>query len=93
MIPAVHIPNPRHLEWRLLGLFGVVPIADVNYYLRCLVTLAGRERVDIDHIAYIYDKIQSYYRGNEPIFQYVSICADCIEDAKLMLVPFSLRET
>jgi hypothetical protein len=70
-IPAVKIEDPQDANWMFLGSFDVILIADVHYYLRCLLAISVQDREDIDSIAYIYDKIQSFYRGNEPIIQYV----------------------
>ncbi|KAF2823081.1 hypothetical protein CC86DRAFT_409849 [Ophiobolus disseminans] len=64
-IPAVEVVNPQHTDWKLLGFFGVILIADVNYYLRCLVSISAQGHADIDHITYIYERIQSFYRENE----------------------------
>ncbi|KAF1839660.1 hypothetical protein BDW02DRAFT_486530, partial [Decorospora gaudefroyi] len=69
IIPALDIMTPQHADWRLLGSVGVVLTADVHYYLRCLISISEHDHADIDHVAYIYDKIQSFYRVHEPIIR------------------------
>ncbi|KAK3364544.1 hypothetical protein B0T25DRAFT_576782 [Lasiosphaeria hispida] len=71
LIPAVQIEDALHPDWRLLGDLGVIIAADVHYYLRCLGALAGDAAPDISKVAYIYEKIQSHYRGNEKVIRYV----------------------
>ena len=70
-IPAVDVKDPRHTDWKLLDYFDVVLVANVQYYLRCLIATAEYGHTDIDHVAYMYEKIQSFYRGNEHVVQYV----------------------
>ncbi|KAI3318140.1 hypothetical protein HD806DRAFT_549483 [Xylariaceae sp. AK1471] len=65
LIPAVNIQDPRHPDWRLLNIFDVIISADIHYYLRCLFAIAEEACRDIDKVAYIYEKIQARYKGNE----------------------------
>jgi len=74
-IPAVEIRDPQHTNWKPLGFFGVILVADIHYYVRCLIAIAERAHADIDHVAYIYEKIQSFYSGNEQVIQCVGISA------------------
>jgi hypothetical protein len=70
-IPAVPIEDASHPDWRLLSHFGVTVSPDAEYYLRCLTAIAGNAAPDVDKVAYIYEKIQSRYRGNEQSIKYV----------------------
>jgi hypothetical protein len=72
LIPAVDIQNPLHPDWRLLSIFDVITIANIHYYLRCLMAISEEACPDIDKVAYIYEKIQSRYKGNESLIRYVS---------------------
>jgi hypothetical protein len=71
-MPAVNIQDPQHPEWTLLSYFGVIIKADVQYYLRCLISISEEHRPDVDSIAYIYEQIQARYRENEELIRYVS---------------------
>jgi hypothetical protein len=71
-IPAVEISDPQHPEWTLLSYFGVIMKGDVQYYLRCLISISEEHRPDIDSVAYIYEQIQARYRGNEELIRYFS---------------------
>jgi hypothetical protein len=71
LIPAVDIKDPQHPEWSLLSYFGVIMKGDVHYYLRCLITISEENCPDVDSVAYIYEKIQSRYKGNEELIWYV----------------------
>jgi hypothetical protein len=92
LIPAVEIIDPQDANWRFLGSFGVVLIADVHYYLRCLIAISEQDRADIDQVAYIYDKIQSFYRGSEPMIQYVYFPVQGFGGAKQISVRHFLGE-
>ena len=72
LMPAVNIQDPQHPEWTLLSYFGVIIKADVQYYLRCLISISEEHRPDVDSIAYIYEQIQARYRENEELIRYVS---------------------
>jgi hypothetical protein len=71
-IPAVDIRDPQHPEWTLLSYFGVIMKGDVQYYLRCLISISEEHRPDVDSVAYIYEQIQARYRGNEELIRYFS---------------------
>jgi len=71
-IPAVGISDPQHPEWSLLSYFGVIMKGDVQYYLRCLMSISEEHRPDVDSVAYIYEQIQARYRENEELIRYVS---------------------
>jgi hypothetical protein len=92
LIPAVEIIDPQDADWRFLGSFGVVTIADVYYYLRCLTVISEQDRADIDQVAYIYHKIQSFYKGSEPAIQYVYCPVQGFEGAKQRSARHFLRE-
>ncbi|KAF2129618.1 hypothetical protein P153DRAFT_431538 [Dothidotthia symphoricarpi CBS 119687] len=66
-IPTVSITDPKHTDWRLLALFGVVIEADIHYYLRCLIAISDEHHPDVDSVTYIYEKIQTLYKGNEEL--------------------------
>jgi len=69
-IPAVCVEDPSHSDWRFLSHLGVVTSPDIHYYLRCLAEVARSTGADIDKVAYIYEKIQSWYQGNEELIRY-----------------------
>jgi hypothetical protein len=71
-IPAVDISDPQHPEWSLLNYFGVIMKGDIQYYLRCLISISEEHRPDVDSVAYIYEQIQARYRENEELIRYVS---------------------
>jgi len=71
-IPAVDISDPQHPVWTLLSYFGVIMKGNVQYYLRCLVSISEEHRPDVDSVAYIYEQIQARYRENEGLIRYVS---------------------
>jgi hypothetical protein len=71
LIPAVNIKDPQSPEWTLLNYFGVFVKGDIHYYLRCLISISGEQRPDIDTVAYIYEQIQSRYSGNEELVRQV----------------------
>ena len=73
LIPAVNIKDPQHSDWSLLSHFGVVMKQDVHYYLRCLIAISEENRPDVDNLAYIYERIQARYKGNEDLIRYVSL--------------------
>lgn len=68
--PSLDIQDPSHPDWRFLSHFGVIVYADVHFYLRCLTTIAKDSTPTVDKVAYIYEKIQSVYRGNEKLIRY-----------------------
>lgn len=70
-IPALDISDPHHAGWSFLTSFGVLLVADINYYVRCLVAASEQEDVNLSQIAYIYERVQSFYRGNEAMIKYV----------------------
>jgi hypothetical protein len=92
-IPAVNIEDPHHTEWKLLGFFGVILVADVHYYLRCLIAMVEHSHADIDHVTYVYEKIQSFYRGSEDLIRCVYVICVCFASANPRSVRFSLSET
>lgn len=92
-IPAVEIMNPQHTDWKLLGSFGVILLPDVRYYLRCLVAISAQGHTDIDHVAYIYERIQSFYRENEAMLQYVFCLYYELAGAKQGSARLFLRQT
>jgi len=71
VIPVVDIKGPQHPEWTLLTYFGVLMKSDVHYYLRCLISISERQRLDFDSVAYIYEQIQAKYQGNKDFIRYV----------------------
>lgn len=71
-IPAVDISDPQHPEWTLLSYFGVIMKGNVQYYLRCLISISEEQRPDVDSVTYIYEQIQARYRENEELIRYVS---------------------
>lgn len=66
------VKDPQHPEWTLLSHFGVIMKEDVHYYLRCQIAISEEHRPDVDNVAYIYEKIQARYKGNEELIKYVS---------------------
>jgi len=73
-IPGVDVQDPSHPDWRILSHFGVIINADIQFYLRCLTAIAQDRNPDLDSVAYLYEKIQSLYRGNEKLIRYVVLC-------------------
>jgi hypothetical protein len=71
-IPAVEINDAQHPEWILLSYFGVIMKADIQYYLRCLISISEEHRPDVDGVAYIYEQIQARYKEDEELIKYVS---------------------
>lgn len=69
-VPAVPVNDPSHPDWRFLTHLGVLTSPDVHYYLRCLAAVAGTADVDADAVAYLYEKIQTHYQGNETCIRY-----------------------
>lgn len=61
--------DPSHPDWSFLSHLGVVTTPDIHYYLRCLATIAKSAGVDVDKAAYIYEKVQSRYQGNEGLIR------------------------
>lgn len=78
-IPTVHIRDPQHTSWNFLNFFGVLVKADAHYYLRCLISISGEQCPDIDDVAYIYWKIQTFYKGNEELIRYAQYCVQCFK--------------
>ena len=72
LIPVMNIKDPQHPEWTILSYFGVLMKGDVHYYLRCLISISEEGCLDFDSVAYIYERIQSRYKGNEDSIRYVS---------------------
>ncbi|KAJ4290882.1 hypothetical protein N0V90_010078 [Kalmusia sp. IMI 367209] len=69
MTPVLEVQDPSHAEWNLLSYFGVLMKADVNYYLRCLITVSKDVNPDVDIVAYIYEQIQHKYTSNEELIR------------------------
>lgn len=70
-IAALEVQNPQHPGWKFLGFFGVPLQANIHYYLSCLIAISEKQDPDIDDVAYVYEKIQSLYKGNEHLVKYV----------------------
>ncbi len=81
--PSIHIIEPGHKDWRLLGCFGVLQNASAEYYLRCLQAISEQKRPNVDLVTYVYDKIQTFYRGNETLIKYVTVTTLVLNDTKL----------
>jgi hypothetical protein len=71
-LPSIRISNPRHTGWNFLQVFGVVVEPNVHYYLRCLTAIAEEQHSDADNVVYIYEKLQSHWRGNSDVIRYAS---------------------
>jgi hypothetical protein len=69
LIPAVQIKDPLNPQWALLSHFGVSTKVDIHYYLRCLVAISRHSFSDVNNITYIYEQIQTRYRGNEELIR------------------------
>ena len=76
-VPTVSLRGAQHLNWDFLNFFGVMTKADARYYLRCLLSMSEEECPDIDDVEYIYEKIQSFYKGNEELVRYVNYLIRC----------------
>jgi hypothetical protein len=62
---ALDIEDAQNPDWSFLGHFGVVLINDINYYLRCLITISRNGRKGANFVEHIYRQIERLYDGNQ----------------------------
>jgi hypothetical protein len=74
-IPLLDVPGPPR-QWEFLNIFQVSVYRDIEYYVRCLLTMKFSTEEPLKAtVVYIYERIQSDYMNNKKEIRYGKNCS------------------